>query len=286
MTEEKAWEAHVHEQEEQVTKAFVSICAYMPFQNAASQFAPFSGFVFSVEDQWILVTAEHVFTGHEDHVGLDLLLERHPETHIELQPFWGGRDTATKFVTDPARRFSTTQLANAWIDKLEEPAFYAMKNADIICIPLSDYFEQNLSAVGVQPLLWDQVRLVPQDEAIALLSGKTVTTMLFGIPATGVQTKDGTASAWLLRLPVEPAGEELPFTYWLPAWNTDEVPDDVRGASGGPIMMLGADKPYLMGIQIAQDRLNGQRRLKAVNAFPFFEFIASWVRYVKESADA
>lgn len=277
MTQEEAWEARVREQEEQVGKAFVSICVYPPSQAEVPKFAPFSGFVFCVEDQWFLVTAEHVFTGHDEHLGLDRLLELHPETRIELQPFLGGIRTATRLVVDPRRRLSTTQLAEAWKDTLEEQEYDGLMNADIISMPLLDYYKRNLAAVGVQPLLWDQVRFVPDAEAAELIRDSHVTAKLFGIPATGVEIKEGSASAWLLRLPVEPAGQDPPFTYWFPTWNTSEVPDDVCGTSGGPIVLLGADRPLLVGVQIAQQRICGRRRLKAVNAFPFFELLRSLV---------
>lgn len=280
------WEAKVHEQEEQVSKAFVSICVYMPYQPEERQFAPFSGFVFDVEGQWFLVTAEHVFTGHDEHVGLDKLLELHPETIVELQPFWGGRSTATRFNASQPNRLTTSQLAEMWRERVEPHIYEAMKGADLIAIALSEYYEQHLKAVGVEPLGWDQVQLIDKEEAMELLKGETVSTKLFGIPEKGVETKDGVASAWLLRLPVAPAGEEPPFTYWEPTWDAENVPYDVRGTSGGPIMLLGAKTPYFMGIQIAQGRVDGQRRLKAVNAFAFFEFLASWVQYATAQTGA
>lgn len=277
------WEAKVAQQEEQASKAFVALTVFMPYMEVGKQIAVISGFVFDVKGQWFLISAEHAFVGWEGEPGLDQVIATHPEVAITLQPFHQqGTTTGTVFRVDPEARFGTGALAEAWKDRVGDLTYLAMKSADIIAMPLSDYYEKNLAAVGVTPFTWDQVRNVSIKEATKLLSGQTVTARLMGVPATSVQSGETSFSAWHLRLPVEPAGEEPPFSYWNPTWDADRVPYDVKGTSGGPIVIFGADKPYVLAIQVAQDRVDGKRRLKGVCGYAFFEFLASWVDYLIE----
>ncbi len=96
-----------------------------------------------------------------------------------------------------------------------------------------------------------------------------------GVPSNSIETYDTQYLVHLNKYPFLPVEYDHPFSIWEPGWEREAVSYDLRGTSGGPVLLLGLDQSYLIGIQTSQIVKGSKYKYKAVNAFFLFEYIKS-----------
>lgn len=278
--EENEWRQLVDEQKQAAYRAFVGLGVHKQGGPPGEAYHLISGFVFSVHDRWVWVSSAHAFVGHGDDRGLFALMEEFPETKIELQPVSQTKSKPTFFSIFRNNWITIDSIAEELKDRIPAGDYQALKDSDLIAVILPELYVQNLQAEGVKPFTWTQVCDMPDDEHMELLRGRTLTIMILGVPSSGslFNHVSGLTSLQILCLPIEPASESLPFSYWHPTWSDQELSHNVVGTSGGPIMLLGAHQPFIMGVQISQKKANGNVVYKSVSGYFFFDIIAKLIK--------
>lgn len=279
---------HITAQSTLAMKSFVSLVANFVVNSETHPPHVVTGFALDVNGKWFLITAQHAIIRNQDSIGLDQLLEDYPGTTISLVAYSQAPDKhSTPFRLESGRRFASEQLAEAY-SNLDGDAYCqnihrAIESSDLIAIELKKLYCDHLQVSGVVPLTVDQVILPPMCEALQLAERFNYTARMMGVPAEYVREDGNLNEAILLLLPILFVREEPPFTFWKPSWSSDRITYDVKGMSGGPLILFGGDELFVIGIQISQLREEGQRIFKAVSPEGFFQMLIAAVDHLNQS---
>jgi len=281
-------EARIDRQREQVKRACVGLRVSIPALGLPNGFGLYSGFVVEVENEWLFITAEHAFTRTDETAGLNTALARYPSASIAFQPL--GLDpkraagNVVPFRLDECRRFATSRLATERQADLEPAELAAMRAADCECILLKDLYVDNLRSVGVCPLTWESVPSLSDREASKAVDAPGDRAIeVCGVPSSLTTVEAETAGLWFYCLPLKLESVDNPPILELSRlWGEPDI-DDIKGMSGGPVVYLGADQPYLVGIQIAQIKREGGYVYRAAMSVPFMESIRFWIQMGAEN---
>jgi hypothetical protein len=258
-------------------KACVHLAAFHTKLHGNAPVISGSGFVFERRGRYILVTAEHVLRGHEDAEGIDGYLEKHADAYAELLVSGeGGPCNCVPFhLRGGSIRISASELAKVAQASVEARTYTVLQAADLEVIVLDDLYRHNLRAAGLVPFQWDQVRLLGPADASQNMCGGHLAAFMLGVPRISslLNEQSGDYHFLFSALPLALLHVDPPFADFLGAWDGGEPSSDVRGMSGGAIVAFGADRPYVLGVQLSQRRECGRRVYKALMVNKLLEII-------------
>ncbi|MCH8273701.1 MAG: hypothetical protein IH851_02825 [Armatimonadetes bacterium] len=245
----------------EVAKACVPLVLHREELPAEQRLVCYSGFLVELANKWIWITAGHVIDeldavlGQEPSPSFFFRVPTDPNgpvffnyTDAKHASFLAVSKIGMKLRPRPARR-----VAEAW---------QYLAKADIGFAVLTTLYIDNLRAAGAVPFDKDQIRHYGEEEVKGIDVGQ-LGVFLAGIPAESKEadlTADNPTISFK-ELPLHPASPdecEPPQCYFEPQWTDDLHEGDVKGMSGGPIVVLGLDKPLVVAVQSAQLSVPGR----------------------------
>lgn len=272
--------SHTSDEFRKLAHGCIAIIARVPSNEANNAVAAYSGFWVQIDEVHFLITASHVIEGDRDDGPLNEVEETHADATFTLRPAVGDRASETPFNYRHAR-FFTPQRLQACLPELTDEAREVMLSMDVGAIVLNELYVANLRATGASPYSFNQIKGLTDEQAEALLEPDTLlSAYVVGVPKRMSMVHERTLmfECHYLSLPLYPVGIENRSIVWEPTWPADEVPHDVAGCSGGPVIVTGLDEPFIAGVEYAQERTPQGLVIKSADVTPFMAFLEMWAK--------